>query len=273
MQWISWYLTEKDHGEKMQVFLMMAFLFFIGSVAGWGIEVLYRRFSAANKERRWINPGFMIGPYLPLYGFGLVALYFMAGIENTVIIDEVTPVSKAGLFIAMSLVMTLMEYIAGLIFIKGMKIKLWDYSKEKFNFQGIICLRFSIYWAILGAVYYFIIHPYIQYAISWFVQNITFSFVVGMFYGVMLVDLVYSLGIVSKIRRFAVDNQIQIRYEELKMQIRRSAVERMEKKHWFLQFKSEIPLVEHLRQYIELNKLFRGKDDEKTDSKKEGKVR
>ncbi len=246
----------------MDNIMIFAFLFFIGSVAGWGIEVLYRRFSAANKERRWINPGFMIGPYLPLYGFGLVALYIMAGIENTAIIENVTPLSKVCLFIFMSLVMTLMEYIAGLIFIKGMKIKLWDYSNEKFNLQGIICLRFSLYWAVLGAVYYFIIDPYIQYATEWFVQNITFSFVVGMFYGVMLVDLVYSLGIVSKIRHFAVENKIQIRYEELKMQIRRSAVERMEKRHWFLQFKSEVPLGEHLRQYIELNRLFRNKEDE-----------
>lgn len=140
---------------------MIAFLFFIGSLLGWGLEVMYRRFSPANKERRWINPGFMIGPYLPLYGFGLTALYLLAGLEDTALISEVTAGSKIALFIVMALVMTAMEYVAGLIFIRGMKVKLWDYSKEKFNFQGIICLRFSIYWALLGAVYYFLIHPYV----------------------------------------------------------------------------------------------------------------
>lgn len=66
--------------------------------------------------------------------------------------------SKLLLFLVMAIVMTLLEYIAGLIFIKGMKVKLWDYTNEKFNLQGIICLRFSVYWAILGAVYYFLIH-------------------------------------------------------------------------------------------------------------------
>ena len=252
----------------MNNFLMIAFLFFIGSSLGWGLEVIYRRFSPANKEWKWINPGFMIGPYLPLYGFGLTALYLLAGLENTALISEVTAGSKIILFVVMSFVMTAMEYIAGLIFIKGMKVKLWDYSKERFNFQGIICLRFSIYWAFLGAIYYFLIHPHVAHALEWFSQNIAFSFIVGMFYGIMLVDLVYSLGVVSKIRRFAVDNKVMVRYEELKLQIRKQVYEATEKNHWFLQFKSDLPLAEHLKEYIELNRLFRNRDEKQPGSKK-----
>lgn len=50
----------------MSLFLTIAFLFFIGSMAGWVIEVVFRRFfSSANPERKWINPGFLSGPYLP----------------------------------------------------------------------------------------------------------------------------------------------------------------------------------------------------------------
>ena len=45
----------------MSLFLTIAFLFFIGSMAGWGIEVVFRRFfSSANPERKWINPGFLV---------------------------------------------------------------------------------------------------------------------------------------------------------------------------------------------------------------------
>ena len=132
----------------------------------------------------------------------------------------------------MALVMTLIEYIAGVIFIKGMKVKLWDYSKEKFNFQGIICLRFSIYWAILGAVYYFLIHPHILNALNWFSNNLAFSFVVGMFFGIFGVDLVYSLGIVKKINK--------------------------EKLHWFLRFASGEQLRDHLQRYLELQRAFNG---------------
>ncbi|MFR2966297.1 MAG: putative ABC transporter permease [Anaerovoracaceae bacterium] len=116
------------------------------------------------------------------------------------------------LFIAI-LPSTLIEYVAGLIFIKGMKVQLWDYSGERFNVQGIICLRFSIYWAMLGAMYYFLIHPHILDAVRWLSENITFSFFIGMFYGVFMVDLIRSLGIVTKVRTFARENEILIKYE------------------------------------------------------------
>ena len=240
----------------MTFLLMIAFLFFIGALIGWVIEVIYRRFKVDNIDREWINPGFLIGPYLPLYGFGLVILFLMASLEKTPLIDEVHFGNKALLFILMAIVMTLLEYVAGLIFIKGLKIKLWDYSNEKCNLQGIICLRFSVYWAILGAVYYFLIHPYVTNALIWFCENITFSFVVGMFYGVFFVDLGYSLGVVAKIRAFAIENQIMVRYEELKLQIRQNAREHMEKTYWFRQFKSEVSLTEHLKRYVEINSVF-----------------
>lgn len=241
----------------MNKFLILAFLFFIGCFLGWGLEVLYRRFSPANVSRRWINPGFLVGPYLPLYGFGLCALYLLANLENTPLISEVTAGSKILLFIVMSLVMTLFEYIAGVIFIKGMKVKLWDYSNEKFNFQGIICLKFSFYWALLGAVYYFLIHPHILQALHWFGNNLAFSFVVGMFFGVFAVDVVYSLGIVTKVRAFAKENDILVRYEELRQQIRQRSEENKEKLHWFLRFASGEQLKEHLQRYLELQEAFR----------------
>lgn len=241
----------------MDTFLTLAFLFFVGCILGWCLEVLYRRFTPANKTRRWINPGFLVGPYLPLYGFGLCVLYLLAGLENTPLFSNVTVGSKLLLFFVMSIAMTLIEYIAGLIFIKGMKIKLWDYSNEKFNVQGIICLKFSFYWMLLGAVYYFLIHPRILGALNWFAQNITFSFVVGMFFGVLFVDLGYSLGVVSKVRKFAEENQVLIRYEKLREVIRQNAEDRAEKLHWFLRLRSSVPLYDHLKKYLELEESFR----------------
>ena len=152
--------------------------------------------------------------------------------------------------------MTLLEYIAGLIFIKGMKVKLWDYTNEKFNLQGIICLRFSVYWAILGAVYYFLIHPHILNALEWFSHNLAFSFVVGMFYGVFFVDLAYSLQLVAKVRAFAKEHEVLIRYEMLRQQIRDNAEEHKEKIHWFFSLKSGIALREHLSRYLELERTL-----------------
>ena len=60
----------------MNTFLKLAFLFYIGSSLGWVLELFFRRFiSGNNPERKWINPGFMVGPYVPLYGTGLCILY------------------------------------------------------------------------------------------------------------------------------------------------------------------------------------------------------
>ena len=61
----------------MSDLLVFAFLFFIGSCLGWGIEVVFRKFfSHSNPQHKWINPGFLAGPYLPLYGFGLWGIVF-----------------------------------------------------------------------------------------------------------------------------------------------------------------------------------------------------
>ena len=61
--------------------LVILFLFFIGCIMGWCIEVIFRKFfSKSNPSHKWINPGFLIGPYLPLYGSGLVVLYLLTPI-------------------------------------------------------------------------------------------------------------------------------------------------------------------------------------------------
>ena len=113
----------------MKEWLILAFIFFIGSLAGWLLELIFRRFfSKANPSRKWINPGFLVGPYLPLYGFSLCVVYLLAHI-NVSFIHGVY-LRKTVLFLLMALSVTLIEYFAGLIFIKGMHVKLWDYCDE-----------------------------------------------------------------------------------------------------------------------------------------------
>ena len=74
------------------------------------------------------------------------------------------------LFVVMALAITALEYVAGLIFIRGMKIKLWDYSDRWGNIQGIICPLFTFFWMVLSAVYYFLIHPHILNALHWLAE-------------------------------------------------------------------------------------------------------
>ena len=235
----------------MKFFLVITFLFFAGSIIGWGIELVFRRFfSKNNPERKWINPGFLTGPYLPLYGFSLVILFLLTFIDVSFI--ENPYMQKAVLFCLMALCITFFEYIAGMIFIVGMKIRLWDYSKNWGNIKVIICPQFTFYWWLLSATYYFFIHPQILEWLYWFVNHIEFSFVVGFFYGVFTIDVCYSLRIMTRIRRFARENEIIIHLTELQQQIRQKNDENKEKLHFWLTMKSEqLPLVDHLKQALE----------------------
>lgn len=233
------------------IFLTLAFLFFIGSVFGWVLELFFRRFiSANNPERKWINPGFCVGPYLPLYGSGLCILFLIASLERFNIFEN--PVTaKIVLFICMAVCMTAIEYIAGIISLKLTTVRLWDYSKEWGNIQGIICPKFSFFWAVLGALYYFLVHPHILSALYWLSNNLAFSFFIGLFYGVFVIDVVYSSNLIYKLKKFADEYQVVVRYEELKAQLQAARERANEKQHFFLFMRSEKPLYEHLKEMRE----------------------
>ena len=240
-------------GKKMSFvyrFMILALLFSSGSMIGWCIEVFYRRFKPANKERVWVNPGFLCGPCLPLYGFGLTVLYLLALLERYIRIDN-DILRKGVLFIIMAAAMTVIELIAGELFIIRRHLKLWDYSQLRFNFKGIICLRFSVYWALLGALYYFLIHPRILSGLEWFSRNLLFSFVIGVFYGILIIDLSYSFSLTAKVKAFAEENEMVIRFEELKQHIRVSAAERKEKYRFLRALESEVSLLDHMKEYLE----------------------
>lgn len=233
----------------MNLLVKMTFIFSSGSFLGWILELFYRKwFGAHNPNHKWINPGFLTGPCLPLYGFGLCGLYLMARIPLPEMENKI--LQKILLFIAMSLVMTLLEFIAGIIFIKGMHVKLWDYDNEKFNILGIICPKFSFYWAILCGGYYFLIDPKIASSLSWLEDNMAFCLVIGFFYGILSVDIVYTFNIVSKMRRFAIEHDVIVRYEAVKADIRARADESKEKARFLLAFLTSHPLSEILDKQV-----------------------
>ena len=152
----------------------------------------------------------------------------------------------------MAIIITFVEYIAGIIFIKGMKVKLWDYSKLKGNIQGIICPQFTFFWFLLSVFYYIFIEPYINDAVSWLSKNLSFTFLVGFYYGIFTIDLFYSIHILSKIKKFADEHKIVIKYEALKNSIRNRNEEIKDRINFFFFLKSEkTPLTENLKKYIE----------------------
>ena len=231
----------------MNFFLCLAYLFFIGSTFGWVLELFFRKFfSGANPEHKWINPGFCVGPYVPLYGFGLCILFLLA------LLGERWNVNTAGgrilLFAAMALSMTVIEYIAGIVSLKVLHVRLWDYSRRWGNIQGLVCPLFSFFWAVISAVYYFCVHPYILDALRWLSENLAFSFVIGFFFGVFTIDVVYSAHLLSKLRKFADEHDIVIRFERLKSQVQKRQEELREKKNFLFPLRSARPLPELLKE-------------------------
>lgn len=234
----------------MMYFLTFCFLFILGAVIGYLMEFVFRRIV----HHQWINPGFLVGPYLPLYGFGVSFLYIVARLFDYVDVSFLNGqlwVKDVLIVVIMAVSMTLIEYITGLIFIKGMNIKLWDYSRRWGNIQGIICPLFSLAWAAIAAVYFFCIDTYLVDAAAWLSAHLEFSFIVGMVGGIMLIDVCYSFQLSAKIKRFARENRMIVKWEELKESIKAHAIEAKEKKHFLLSFHSSRTLKESLQLYKE----------------------
>lgn len=232
----------------MNLFLTFAFLFFIGSVSGWFLELVFRRFfSSSNPKHKWINPGFCTGPYLPIYGCGLCVLYFIASLEQYILTPNFF-LNRLIIFLIMGICMTVLEYITGIFLLKTANVRLWDYRSQWGNIQGIICPKFSFFWAILGIFYYCLIHPHVLDVLSWLSSNLAFSFVIGLFFGVFIVDAAQATQLVAKLKKYAVENDVIVIYEEIKAHILKRHEEKKQKHRFFRPFGSDIPLSEHLKE-------------------------
>lgn len=253
--------------------IMLSFLFIIGCMAGWVIELVFRKFFGAhNPEHKWINPGFLIGPYLPIYGFGLVILFMLSLIPYLEFNGYFPTEDWAKSLLTIVIIgvsLTVLEYIAGIIFIKWLHVRLWDYSKCWGNIQGIICPRFSLFWALGGAGYYFLLRkPMIKLAL-WIVANKGFCLIIGMIYGIFLVDLFYSFQLVAKIKKFADETKIVVRYEEFKATIRQKAEDSREKVRFLFLLPAEKNIHDMLHRYAEKLEGYADKLEEYKEEYKE----
>lgn len=178
----------------MVIVVNLATLFVIGSIIGYLIELFFRRIV----HKKWINPGFLIGPYLPVYGFANLMLYGL----NSIPLNGLPTWSIILIKIVCNFILlTLLELVAGIIFIKTFHIKLWDYSDRWLNYKGIICPLFSLIWGILGSVYSFFIFPYLMKGLAFLNENLIYTFFVGIIIGMILVDTAYSFRLGYKLKK------------------------------------------------------------------------
>ena len=187
------------------------FLFVFFSFIGWILEVGFRSFNA----RVFVNPGFLKGSYLPIYGTGGIILVFCA-----THLQESSLLVKGLVYL---FVTTGLEFITGFIFNECLHISLWDYSRQRFRIKNYVCLQFSIYWLTLAFAFEYLVLP-VYLSVFNLLNPVAVNIFAIIVSGVIFADwTVRCAGIIwerKEKRRLAADN-----YESEFMDIARSLIE------------------------------------------------
>lgn len=145
------------------------------------------------QEKKIVPRGFLIGPYCPIYGVGaLFILLFLKKYADDVVV----------LFFMSCIMGATLEYLTSFIMEKIFKTRWWDYTNEKFNINGRICLKTTWAFGVLGVLLVRIIDPLIVnmlHLLPNFVINLLFIILVLIF----IADVIVSFNIIFNIRRVA----------------------------------------------------------------------
>lgn len=168
--------------DLQQIFLR----FIIYSFLGWIIEVISRY----PDEHTFVNRGFLIGPYCPIYGVcAEVTILTLSHINNSVI-----------LIILSTLICSIIEYTTSFIMEKLFKARWWDYSQKKFNINGRIYLPYCITFGIM--IYFLILY------INPWLTNIILSIPLSSAHIIsyitiiiFIIDIIISFNVILKIKK------------------------------------------------------------------------
>lgn len=164
--------------EMFHMFIFWAFI-------GWGVEVCWMTLETGEYQNR----GFLNMPICPIYGFGVI----MVTVFFRPFADTILP-----LFLATTLLCTLFELLVGLGMEKLFNTRWWDYSHEKFNFKGYICLKISLLWGLGCVTVVKVVQPMVEKVIDVMPVKLGLFFI--MLWSVLIViDLISSICAVNKL--------------------------------------------------------------------------
>ena len=127
-------------------FYHILWFFIIYCVCGWIWESSF----CSIKAKKWINRGFLMGPYIPIYGCGALVVY----LTLYPLKEDLWLVYMGGVVFP-----TILEFLTSWLMEKLFAATWWDYSNEKFNIQGRICLKVSLFWGFFSVIMVEILHP------------------------------------------------------------------------------------------------------------------
>lgn len=157
-------------------------LFFTYSFAGWAME----SFGGIFKEKKFINRGFLIGPYCPVYGVGVVAIsILLQKYTNDIVV----------LFILSTLICGTLEYLTSYVMEKLFNARWWDYRNRKFNINGRICLETLIPFGVVGSTIICVVNPFFE-GIYLSIPELYRHIIVGVLSGIFVIDFCVSFTVI-----------------------------------------------------------------------------
>ena len=223
------------------IFFKYLFIFCLFAVVGWILEVMYRSIVT----KKIINPGFMTGCVVPLYGVGAVMLNLICNL----FIPITSEYKIIIIFLLSIILLSILEYFTGYVLKKFFNIILWDYSDRKYNYKGFICLEFSFVWGLLSLIFYNFIFPWINGVAYNFVSNSFGLFFLGIFMGIFFIDLCVSINLLKKLTKYAEEIKETINIEKINLEARRE--KRIKK------------IIDAIYPYISTNRFLRDRSSKK----------
>ena len=167
--------------------LSLLFLLFITySFIGWCMEVGCKLVEL----KKFINRGFLIGPYCPIYGWGCILIILLL---NKYTDDPLV------LFIMAIVICSILEYFTSYFMEKLFKARWWDYSRRKFNINGRICLETMIPFGLLGCLIMYFVNPFFVSIYSKIPSNILII-ISSVLFTIFLTDNIISYTIMFKMK-------------------------------------------------------------------------
>lgn len=133
----------------MEYAVELVLLFFAYSFLGWCIEVTLKYF----QFHRFINRGFLTGPWLPIYGSGAVLI--------TLAVEGLSPLeSSVGTTFALSFVLCgTVEYGTSYVMEKRFHARWWDYSQKPMNLHGRVWIGNLVLFGLGGVLIIEVLDP------------------------------------------------------------------------------------------------------------------
>lgn len=171
----------------LEKIVILFLLYVIYSFLGWLMEVIV----VLPNEKKFVNRGFLIGPWCPIYGTGVVLM--------TILLDKYKN-DIVALFVMATLICSILEYLTSYVLEKVFKARWWDYSDKKFNIEGRICLQNAAAFGILGFLVIKVINPTILNILNNIPQNILYilAFILWL---TMLIDFIVSCKVMNKFKK------------------------------------------------------------------------